>query len=240
MPRRRTDPLPYSNKHPIAGAQRRKDATMHTASGVQQRTAKQGYTMLHSATLLSTLQQKAIECLMQVGSVSQAAISAGTTRQTLHRWLKQKHFRAELLRLQGQALESAALLHSGLTHSALAAISTALNSKDESIALKAAGTYFAHASELLESAELNSRIVELESQAQAACITVIHAPEKRTAPCRVQTLHPDKPRQSVAALEEEAAPVIRRPAPDEPLVHPPKRNASCGIRIRALPKLHED
>jgi len=197
------------------------------ATTAQQRTMAQGYKNGEKVTL-TPAQNVALCELLQSGNVSSAAKAAQVSRKTLHVWMRLKSFQDALLQVQNTMLTNASGLYSGMLLESLQVIADGMRDKDMRTRLLAANSFLRCASDLLETSAITNLMARIENDIRAN----EPAPERSliVAARRLQTLPEEMPVRKLETLP------VRRPEPDEPLVHPPKRNASCGIRIRALPK----
>ena len=74
-------------------------------------------------------QFKAIESLLETGSITQAAEAAGVTRKTVHEWLKQDHFSTALNEAQSDVIQALTCDMVRIGRKAAATVETALDSK---------------------------------------------------------------------------------------------------------------
>ena len=116
---------------------------------------------------LTARQKRAIAALVSEPTVKAAADKAGISRKTLYRYLADDAFRAELSQAQSNVLRMSTLRLAGLLQKALDVIALdMLPGVDGKIRLRAATAVLRHITGLLEYADLEQRVSELERKVQ--------------------------------------------------------------------------
>jgi phage terminase small subunit len=118
---------------------------------------------------LTNRQRKAIAALMSSRNVAAAAQAAGVGLRTLHRWLDDPAFVAELQAAERQAIDGAIRQLADLSGLAVDTLRSAMNDAGAAHAVKirAADIALARLIPLKELADLEQRIAALEAKGQA-------------------------------------------------------------------------
>ena len=127
--------------------------------------------MLQNATdrkELTTHQRRALEALLVCGSLTEAATLAGSTRQALHRWLRDPAFVAALKEAESEALAALSRRIVSQAEKAMAALDTALaQEQDVRTRLRAAEIVLANLLKLRELLDFEQRLAALEAKSNA-------------------------------------------------------------------------
>ena len=116
---------------------------------------------------VSPRQKKVIAALLNSRTIEEALKVTGTARNTLHQWMKQEHFKAQLRSQQDIALEEAVhALKSNLTK-AIQVLSDLLDSKNEAVKRGAANDMLTHMFKFREFREIEDRLIALEKAVPA-------------------------------------------------------------------------
>ncbi len=111
---------------------------------------------------LSPRQQSALPILAAAPSVVQAARLSGVGRRTLHRWLQDPEFRAQLAQLQRQSAELAKGCLQSLTLQAVIHLSNLLEDSNPEIRLRAVRATLNYSAKFNEIQELHTQVQALE------------------------------------------------------------------------------
>lgn len=114
---------------------------------------------------LSTKQQKAIAALLVAKDVQSAAIQAGVSERTLHRWINEdERFRAALRAAEAQAIDDAVRRLVGAANSALNVLMVLMldQKTPAAVRLRAAISVLEQLVKLRELNNLEQRIAKLE------------------------------------------------------------------------------
>ena len=111
---------------------------------------------------LSPRQEAALPILAAAASIAQAARLSRVSRRTLHRWLQDPEFRAELVQLQCQAAELAKGQLQGLTLQAVLHLGSFLEDPSSDIRLRAIRTILSYSTKLNEIQDLQEAVQALE------------------------------------------------------------------------------
>jgi len=125
------------------------------------------YGELHDMSL-PPRKRKAINALLARGNVARAAEDVGITRQTLHRWLKDKDFAHALKEVSGEQLEHSTNRLVALMDEAIQTLADLLKSRSEHQRRLAADSIISHAIKLKDMSDFEIRLLELERRAQDA------------------------------------------------------------------------
>ncbi|HLB31196.1 MAG TPA: hypothetical protein VJN91_06680 [Gammaproteobacteria bacterium] len=108
---------------------------------------------------------RAVAALLTTRSAVDAAQVAGVSERTIHRWLRDPGFRAQLLEAEGQAVDAAVRRLVHLATSALNALENVLADADSlpGIRLRAAGLVLDHLASLRQLRNVEERLVALEA-----------------------------------------------------------------------------
>lgn len=113
---------------------------------------------------LTTAQQRAMEALLQAGSLTEAAVLAGTHRNTLRRWMAEPAFVAALREIESEALTALSRRLVFLGEQAAAVLADALApEQDVKTRLKAAEIVLANLLKLRELLDFDQRLAALEA-----------------------------------------------------------------------------
>ena len=111
---------------------------------------------------LSQRQRSALPILAAASSIAQAARLSRVGRRTLHRWLQDPDFRAQLARLQHQSAELAKGQLQGLTLQAVLHLGDFLEHPNPDIRLRAIRAILSYSTKLNEIQQLQQEIQALE------------------------------------------------------------------------------
>ena len=114
---------------------------------------------------LSKRQKQFLPLFLELKNISQTCRVFELDRKTFYSWMKQPAFAAELDRLQVEQIAEAVALIKMHTISAAEKLVALMNSKDESIQVKASKAVLDYYQRNIESAELDRRLSALESVA---------------------------------------------------------------------------
>lgn len=121
---------------------------------------------------MSTLkphQRKAIECLLLHGEIQAAALAAGVSRDSIHRWMKEPAFVAALREAERIAISAAARSLARLAGKATTVLETAMDDTDAPMhtRIRAADIVIARLIQLRSMTDLEERLTALEAHAGA-------------------------------------------------------------------------
>ena len=113
---------------------------------------------------LTNNQRKAINALLQCTTIKGAALAAGLSERTLHRYLNQEHFRVELARRQDATIKATTASLVGLSGAAVEALRDLLQNKETPAGVKARAAlgWLAQMRQSVELADLAERVSRLE------------------------------------------------------------------------------
>ncbi len=111
---------------------------------------------------LSPRQQSVLPILAAAPSIAQAARLSRVGRRTLHRWLQDPEFRAQLAQLQRQSAELAKGCLQSLTLQAVLHLGDFLESPNPEIRLRAIRAILNYAAKFNEIQELHTQVQTLE------------------------------------------------------------------------------
>jgi transposase-like protein len=116
---------------------------------------------------LTPKQRKAVAALLSTGEVKAAAVEAGVSRETLHRWLKQPAFLAAVRSAEADALDELSRLLVRLGRTSVATLAKAMGDAGTPPATKvrAADAALGRLLQLRELAQLEARVQALEQAA---------------------------------------------------------------------------
>ena len=116
---------------------------------------------------LTPKQRKVVEALLTTGEVATAAQSAGVSRDTLYRWLKQPVFAQAVRQAEAQALDDLSRLLVRLGRTAVATLAKAMRdpATPASSRVRAADAALGRLLQLRELATLEARLTALEEAA---------------------------------------------------------------------------
>lgn len=116
---------------------------------------------------LSTKQRKALEALLQTGEVSHAATTAGVSRDTIYRWMKQPTFAAAVRHAEAQAIDEVSRVLIRLSRSAVGTLAAAMADREGPIGprVRAADITLNRLLQVRELAVLEERVATLEATA---------------------------------------------------------------------------
>jgi phage terminase small subunit len=119
---------------------------------------------MNQKATLSTNQRRALDALLTCSTVTEAAKKAGLVRGTLHRYLSDPTFKAELHARQDQVIDAATAALSHLAGAAIATLRAILDDEDASasVRVRASLGVLAHVRQLSEFADITERITALE------------------------------------------------------------------------------
>ena len=112
---------------------------------------------------LSLRQQSALPILAAAPSITEAARLSRVGRRTLHRWLQDPEFRAQLAQLQRQSAELAKGHLQGLTLQAVLHLSDFLENPNPEIRLRAIRAILSYSIKLNDIQELHQEVQALET-----------------------------------------------------------------------------
>lgn len=116
-------------------------------------------------TELTPKMRRALEVYSLTGDAAEAATTAGVSRQTVYRWLRDPVFIAQLRRLDGAALERLGRRVVGLGEDAAQALKDALDPAQPIAArLRAAALVLERGPALAELTSILQRLTDLEAQ----------------------------------------------------------------------------
>lgn len=119
---------------------------------------------------LTLKRRKAVEALLSTGEVSAAAREAGVRRETLHRWLREPAFLAEVRKAEATALDELSRLLVRLGRTAAATLAKAMSdpAAPYPTRVRAADAALSRLLQLRELAQLEARVQALEEAAGVA------------------------------------------------------------------------
>ena len=112
---------------------------------------------------LSGPQMKTIACLVAANSIEEAAKAARVSRSTVHRWLQEEAFRAELGRARAALFNETMARLQSATAASVTVLGELLKSKHEAIRLRAAGLVLGTGLKAREVIDLEERVRRLEA-----------------------------------------------------------------------------
>ena len=118
--------------------------------------------MMTDITLLSEKQIIAIELLMASQPVASVAESAGVSRVTIYRWLKDGDFKAELDKRKNALIERSSRKLAGALNQAIDVLINLLSAKNPNIRRLTAGNLIEYSMKLSNLTDLERRITALE------------------------------------------------------------------------------
>ena len=113
---------------------------------------------------LTLKQRRAVIAIISSDSIMQACQNAGVAERTIRRWVKLPEFKAELVRIEQNLLESTTGKLAGLQERAINALSDCLTSKNENAKLRACQLVLDYSIRYREINRFESRIEELEKE----------------------------------------------------------------------------
>lgn len=119
------------------------------------------------------MQERAIAALLECPTQAQAAQGAGVSLATLSNWLKKAEFQRGYREARTRVVEAAVGRLQNLTGAAVDKLGKLLESANENVAYAAAKTILEHSIKGIETADLLTRIEELERVAEARKETVL-------------------------------------------------------------------
>ncbi len=116
---------------------------------------------------LTSKQRRAVETLLATGEVTAAAQTAGVTRDTLYRWLRQPLFAQAVRQAEAQALDDLSRLLVQLGRTAVATLAKAMTDPTVPAAsrVRAADAALSRLLQVRELATLEARLTALEDAA---------------------------------------------------------------------------
>lgn len=114
---------------------------------------------------LTLRQRKALETLVETGNVSQAADVAQVSRVTVHKWLKEEDFKAELRAAELDALEAFGRELVSLSRETAEVLRAALTDESTSVRLRAAQMVLDGILRVRELVSFEERLTTLEALA---------------------------------------------------------------------------
>ena len=111
---------------------------------------------------LSGPQLKTIASLVSANSIEEAAKTARVSRSTVHRWLQEESFRAELARARARLFNETMARLQSATAASVTVLGELLKSKHEGIRLRAAGLILGTGLRAREVVDLGERVRRLE------------------------------------------------------------------------------
>jgi hypothetical protein len=111
-----------------------------------------------------TRKGKAIEALGVGLSVTDASEKAGVTRKTVYRWLDDDDFKSKVAKRQSDVLERVRGRLSALAIKSLDVLEALMDSRNETIRLRASNSVLSRITEILEVLSLEERIEKIESE----------------------------------------------------------------------------
>jgi len=117
-------------------------------------------------SVLKPNQRKAIEQLLMHGEIQTAAVAAGVSRDSIHRWLKEPVFVAALREAERLAIGTAARSLARLATKATTVLETAMDDHTApmSTRIRAADTVLTRLIQLREFSDLEERLTALEDR----------------------------------------------------------------------------
>jgi hypothetical protein len=115
---------------------------------------------------LTIKQKKALETLLQTGSVTAAAAMAEVSRETLYRWMEKDSFQAAIAAAESEALKSLSRSLLSLGEMATQTLETVMSDKTApaGVRVRSADVVLGRLLQLRELNELEERISKLEAQ----------------------------------------------------------------------------
>lgn len=95
-------------------------------------------------------QRRAIETLVTIGNVTEAAKTAGVTRKTIYRWLKQPIFQEALAEAEAESLAELSRQLGRLDAESIEALKKAIGDNEVGLALRASDVHLKHRARLRE------------------------------------------------------------------------------------------
>lgn len=111
---------------------------------------------------LTTIQQRAITCLLQSNSVEEAAKKARISRSTIYKWQNNIHFKEILEKERKAVFDEGLNALKQATSKAVKTLFELLDSKDSNTRRLAAKDIISFAIKVVETRELEERVSELE------------------------------------------------------------------------------
>ena len=113
---------------------------------------------------LSSRQNKAINALLTAKGINEAAEMSGISRSTLYRYLGQDIFKRELSRRRSRVIEVSGCTLLGHMDYATKALIKLLDSRSETVRLRAINSLYNHSKDMQELGSLEDRIKALEDR----------------------------------------------------------------------------
>jgi phage terminase small subunit len=119
---------------------------------------------------LSTKQRKALTALLQTGEVATAATSAGVSRDTIYRWMKDPVFAAAVRQAEAEALDEVSRVLIRLARSAVVTLAAAMADREGPMGprVRAADITLNRLLQIRELATMEERLAALEAAAGIA------------------------------------------------------------------------
>ena len=115
------------------------------------------------ATFTDSRRARALAALMTSATVKSAAALSGVGERTLHRWLRDPDFAAQLAHVEAELVDSAARRLLSLTDDAIRSLAQlSAGAEDDGVRLRTAVAILDQAARWRESASIEKRVVALE------------------------------------------------------------------------------
>lgn len=115
------------------------------------------------ATFTDAKRARALAALMTAGTVKSAAAMSGVSERTLHRWLRDPEFAAQLAHVEAELVDAAARRLLSLTEDAIRSLAQlSAGAEDDGVRLRTAVAILDQAARWRESASIERRILVLE------------------------------------------------------------------------------
>ena len=115
------------------------------------------------ATFTDSRRARALAALMTSATVKSAAALSGVGERTLHRWLRDPDFAAQLAQVETELVDAAARRRLSLTSEAIRSLAQlSAGAEDDGVRLRTAVAILDQAARWRESASIEKRVVALE------------------------------------------------------------------------------
>ena len=119
------------------------------------------------ATFTDSRRARALAALMTSGTVKSAAALSGVGERTLHRWLRDPEFAAQLAQVEAELVDAAARRLLSLTDGAIRSLEQlSVGAEDDGVRLRTAVAILDQAARWRESVSIEKRVVALEQGVQ--------------------------------------------------------------------------
>ncbi|MBU6382588.1 MAG: hypothetical protein KGR21_09315 [Proteobacteria bacterium] len=119
------------------------------------------------ATFTDSRRARALAALMTSATVKSAAALSGVGERTLHRWLRDPEFAAQLAEVEAELVDGAARRLLSLTEDAIRSLAQlSVGAEDDGIRLRTAVAILDQAARWRESVSIEKRVVALEQGVQ--------------------------------------------------------------------------